>query len=371
MLSEGATIEGMRCIVSRVRMVGAGLTGAVLVASACNLFDSTGCTSVAVPAVRVTIRDAATQRPLSARASVVLADGAYRDSVLTSPSSGGTSTIASLGFGRPGTYSIKIRAEGYADWSRSNVVVSGDRCGHPQTAEFIADMLRSGTMAMPSNSADVSPLTTTSSTSFTASTLYATSYNGTSMPEAERGFRTGCMRWAHPDFPRRARQSISRRVPALVGVRPHCLLLRGGRAGLPATAYAGDTLAMEIFGSSQSWFCSQTPNPQNCWGISVTNVTRSTGSGLNAADTRLYRWFAAAVEMYDLSDCHQYPGDPLTYRSISAWSYYASGSSYTSIPILMASMTFSWGVWTNGGLSLQCSYSAAAAGDSVRLWHRP
>ncbi|MEA3247669.1 MAG: hypothetical protein U9Q74_16075 [Gemmatimonadota bacterium] len=139
----------------------------------------------------------------------------------------------------------------------------------------------------------------------------------------------------------------------------------------PATAYAGDTLAMEIFGSSQSWFCSQTPNPQNCWGISVTNVTRSTGSGLNAADTRLYRWFAAAVEMYDLSDCHQYPGDPLTYRSISAWSYYAPGSSYTSIPILMASMTFSWGVWTNGGLSLQCSYSAAAAGDSVRLWHHP
>lgn len=144
MLNKGVGLKSARPNAPHVRLIRAGLAGALLVVGACNPFDSTVCTTIAVAAVRVTIRDAAAKRPLPVASSVVLVDGGYRDSVSVSPSNGGTPVVVGLGFGRPGTYSITVRAAGYSDWFRSGIVVSGDRCGHPNTVEFAADLQPNG-----------------------------------------------------------------------------------------------------------------------------------------------------------------------------------------------------------------------------------
>jgi hypothetical protein len=131
------------------------------------------------------------------------------------------------------------------------------------------------------------------------------------------------------------------------------------------TAYDGDSLEVEIHGSSAAWFCANSPN--NCYGINIIDNTTSTSEGLTYNDNTPYRWLATAVETYGLTACNQYPGDPVRYNYFWLLNYYAPSA--TSIPLLGGSQSPpSWGAeyWSQ---TPSCNYSVSATADTVKLYH--
>jgi hypothetical protein len=81
------------------------------------------CSLVGVYAVRATITDSITAAPLAHRASLIIRDGAYVDSV---PWSGTPTDSAQLDFliagpDREGTYDVTVRREGWRVWTRADV----------------------------------------------------------------------------------------------------------------------------------------------------------------------------------------------------------------------------------------------------------
>jgi hypothetical protein len=118
------------------------VVAASMLAAACSLTGPGGCNLVLVSAVRVTVRDAQTHLPPEPASTLVIVDGTYKDSVVSAAGSATQPREMFAGDGRPGTYEILVRTSGYADWTRSGVVVSGDHCGHPNTAKLTADVSR-------------------------------------------------------------------------------------------------------------------------------------------------------------------------------------------------------------------------------------
>jgi hypothetical protein len=56
-------------------------------------------------------------------------DGAYRDSsAMTFVEPGTGTTRLALAYERRGTYTVTVHANGYQDWTRSGIVVTGDEC---------------------------------------------------------------------------------------------------------------------------------------------------------------------------------------------------------------------------------------------------
>lgn len=113
------------------------ITALVLSAMACGIepMRSSICTDEARPSITVVVLDSITGEGRAAGASVVLQEGAYRDSTARpvqaqAPADSiywGTNTHE-----RTGTYTVRVRRAGYAVWERENVQVTGDIC-HVQT----------------------------------------------------------------------------------------------------------------------------------------------------------------------------------------------------------------------------------------------
>jgi hypothetical protein len=56
-------------------------------------------------------------------------DGAYRDSsAMVFVEQGTGTTRLALAYERRGTYTVTVHANGYQDWTKSGVVVTGDQC---------------------------------------------------------------------------------------------------------------------------------------------------------------------------------------------------------------------------------------------------
>jgi hypothetical protein len=100
------------------------------------------CTEEARAGLSVSVTDSLLGPVVFTGLSVVVYEGAYRDSILqaTYP---GAPFEGPLGFAyeRAGTYGIEIRADGYASWNRAGVVVERDEC-HVITVPVTARMTR-------------------------------------------------------------------------------------------------------------------------------------------------------------------------------------------------------------------------------------
>lgn len=100
--------------------------------TACGLVDPTSCPSVGSAAIQVTVEDASTGEPLE-NALLVAHDGAFADSATTD--SGGKIPLGFLQ-DRAGNYDLSVEREGFETWSRSDVEVTLNQCGHAQTVRF-------------------------------------------------------------------------------------------------------------------------------------------------------------------------------------------------------------------------------------------
>jgi len=104
--------------------------------SACrNPFEG-DCVDIAVPALAISASDARTQKPVLAGASVVVIHNGLRDSV-TIPNPYAAAEYEPAVF-ESGAYTIVIRQGGFQEWTKADVVVSADRCGHANTARVVA-----------------------------------------------------------------------------------------------------------------------------------------------------------------------------------------------------------------------------------------
>ena len=88
------------------------------------------CPGDVAPGIVVQVRDAATEVSVAALARGEIRSGSYTDSLAPyEVDAEGILTSLTAGRGRPGTYEIRIEAEGYHPWVRTGVVVGSYACG--------------------------------------------------------------------------------------------------------------------------------------------------------------------------------------------------------------------------------------------------
>lgn len=109
-----------------VRLFVMGAVSSVLVGCT----EPNSCIGEGIFAVRANITDSLSGAPLAYRASLIIRDGAYVDSVAFP---GSVADSALLGFiqagsGRAGTYTVTVRRDGSRVWTRADVRVTSDGC---------------------------------------------------------------------------------------------------------------------------------------------------------------------------------------------------------------------------------------------------
>ncbi|MEJ7809134.1 MAG: hypothetical protein WKG32_01830 [Gemmatimonadaceae bacterium] len=116
----------------------ATLAAALSLAGCVGPFDSCG-TDEGRDAVQVTVIDARTGGPPTARPTLVVTEGAYADTGRAYDPLQGARLILSAGPERPGTYALTVTAQGYRTWARSGVRVRrGGRCDRLETVQLTA-----------------------------------------------------------------------------------------------------------------------------------------------------------------------------------------------------------------------------------------
>lgn len=85
--------------------------------------DTQACTTLYAFGVSATVRNARTGEPI-AGATLVLADGAYRETMMPI---GPPGSYAGAGE-RPGTYTLTVTAQGFQPAPPRSIVVTGDEC---------------------------------------------------------------------------------------------------------------------------------------------------------------------------------------------------------------------------------------------------
>jgi hypothetical protein len=102
--------------------------GAVLYA--CNA-DQGDCAGALGYAVHADITDSVSGAPLAYRASLIIRDGSFVDSVPFNSTVVDSARVPTLlaGRDREGTYDVTVRREGSRVWTRANVTARRDRCG--------------------------------------------------------------------------------------------------------------------------------------------------------------------------------------------------------------------------------------------------
>lgn len=96
------------------------------------------CTAEIRPAVDVRVVDSLSDLPLAGSSTLILQDGAFRDSTTTPPDAT-TNHLrgSSASYERAGSYTVRVRRSGYAVWERAGVHVVADQC-HVQTVQVEA-----------------------------------------------------------------------------------------------------------------------------------------------------------------------------------------------------------------------------------------
>jgi hypothetical protein len=101
------------------------------------------CPAVVEPAVIVEVRNAVTNAPEADRVDGVLVDGTYTDSLrVQEETDDGLPVALAGGYGRAGTYTVRIEAPGVQTWTREVTVDDGE-CG-PNTKRLQATLEPTG-----------------------------------------------------------------------------------------------------------------------------------------------------------------------------------------------------------------------------------
>jgi hypothetical protein len=102
----------------------------------CNWGD-VDCTLSEDPGINVEVRDSVTDVVLRRGYTVVVSEGAYRDST-TIPSDGPEYPWGvQSAWERPGVYRVAVRASGYREWVRTGVRVRAGEC-HVRRVDLVA-----------------------------------------------------------------------------------------------------------------------------------------------------------------------------------------------------------------------------------------
>jgi hypothetical protein len=98
------------------------------------------CVGSALPGLSLSVLDSVTSAPPTVPVSLIITSPSFSDT-LPHPGDGSFdgSKFVTL-YDRPGTYSLTVRASGYAPWTRSDVVVPADRCGGAITVAVVAKL---------------------------------------------------------------------------------------------------------------------------------------------------------------------------------------------------------------------------------------
>jgi hypothetical protein len=121
--------------------------------------DPVVCTAVAEPAVEVSITAALTSENLAADAvgeihDVIDLDAEYTDALALYTADGGEVLTLAAGLERAGTYDVRVRHAGYAEWSSPAVAVAEGDCG-PRTVQLSAELAVNPVVVQESGEADV------------------------------------------------------------------------------------------------------------------------------------------------------------------------------------------------------------------------
>ncbi len=98
----------------------------LLVNAACD--SEIVCTAEARFGVNVSVRNAVTQQPVLQGVRGALHEGSYVDSLQVITDIEGNIFSLAGAVERAGTYRIELVATGYQPWTRTNVLVTADRC---------------------------------------------------------------------------------------------------------------------------------------------------------------------------------------------------------------------------------------------------
>jgi hypothetical protein len=106
--------------------------------SSCDILGPTVCTTEAVPAIIVEVRDAGTQAPAANGATGYARDGDV-EVVLENwdPQEDALTLVGA--YERAGTYSVTVEKPGYQSWKQGAVVVTRGEC-HVRTARLTANL---------------------------------------------------------------------------------------------------------------------------------------------------------------------------------------------------------------------------------------
>lgn len=110
----------------------------VVIVTGCNVFGPMSCTTVAPPAIAVSVEHLETGELID-DALVVARDGFFADSARTEVGSGGPLTVG-LATERPGTYTVRVEKSGFVDWIREDVTATDGGC-HVNTVNLSAHLV--------------------------------------------------------------------------------------------------------------------------------------------------------------------------------------------------------------------------------------
>jgi hypothetical protein len=110
--------------------------------SGCGLIGSGDCTAEGRPGLAIIIVDHRTSTVPVIGSQVTVRDGPYVETYPPARQPDLPSSSLQFAIERPGTYDILVRTKGYADWSKSGVVVErGGDCSHVSTVALVASLL--------------------------------------------------------------------------------------------------------------------------------------------------------------------------------------------------------------------------------------
>ena len=128
-------------------LFGARVTNAVVLCLiGCSAAPVYECTDELEPSLAVDVVDAQSGLAAAAGAIVVVTGDTVRDSV-TAPSTPDTLRTAAFWYENKvpgGTYALSVRKPGYADWSRTDVVIAANHCHVSQLVRVTASLQRLG-----------------------------------------------------------------------------------------------------------------------------------------------------------------------------------------------------------------------------------
>lgn len=113
----------------------------VFLLSACSIFEDGDCVALDAYGIHMTVEDSISGGAITSIPSFTAVDGDYTESLPQPNGIGGITFVAA--FERPGTYDVTVRAAGYQDWIRNDVLVGRQpgKCGYLTTAQLRARMV--------------------------------------------------------------------------------------------------------------------------------------------------------------------------------------------------------------------------------------